>query len=75
VLYTALSPELDGMYSVKYPFYFCITILTFVTVASSGAFIVKNQIYNETRGYVTNDADGEKLWKLSEKLIGEDFAF
>jgi hypothetical protein len=50
-------------------------VLTFITAASSGAFIVENQIYNETRGYANNDADGEKLWKLSEKLVGENFAF
>jgi hypothetical protein len=32
-------------------------------------FVVENEIYGLTREYVNNDADAEKLWKLSEKLV------
>jgi hypothetical protein len=28
-----------------------------------------------TREYADNDADAEKLWKLSEKLVGKTFDF
>ncbi len=38
-------------------------------------FIVENQIYSETRKYADNDEDAEKLWSLSEKLVGETFSF
>jgi len=41
----------------------------------SGAFVVENEIYKETRDYANNDADADKLWKLSEKLVNEEFAF
>ena len=50
----------------------------FLTIASSdtpGVFIVENEIYKETRDYANNDADADKLWKLSEKLVGEEFTF
>jgi NAD(P)-dependent dehydrogenase (short-subunit alcohol dehydrogenase family) len=38
-------------------------------------FIVENNIYTETRPYADNDEDAEKLWALSEKLVGEQFSF
>lgn len=38
-------------------------------------FVVENEIYNSTREYANNDADAEKLWKLSEKLVSETFDF
>lgn len=40
-----------------------------------GAFIVENEIYKETRNYVDNDVDADKLWEMSEKLVGESFSF
>ncbi|CAG8962043.1 hypothetical protein HYFRA_00005085 [Hymenoscyphus fraxineus] len=40
---------------------------------NSGVFIVENEIYNETQEYANNDADADKLWELSEKLLGEKF--
>ncbi|KAI9644999.1 hypothetical protein NHQ30_007036 [Ciborinia camelliae] len=43
--------------------------------ASSPAFIVENQIYTETKDYALNKETAESLWKLSEKLVGETFAF
>ncbi|KAH7387012.1 hypothetical protein DE146DRAFT_792067 [Phaeosphaeria sp. MPI-PUGE-AT-0046c] len=39
------------------------------------SFVVENEIYELTREYANNDADAEKLWKLSEKLVGETFSF
>jgi hypothetical protein len=38
-------------------------------------FVVENKIYELTRDYANNDADAEKLWKLSEELVGETFGF
>jgi hypothetical protein len=38
-------------------------------------FVVENEIYELTRDYANNDADAEKLWELSEKLVGETFSF
>jgi hypothetical protein len=38
-------------------------------------FIVENEIYDLTREYADNDADAEKLCKLSEKLVGKTFDF
>jgi hypothetical protein len=38
-------------------------------------FIAENEIYDLTREYADNDADAEKLWKLSEKLVGGTFDF
>jgi hypothetical protein len=34
---------------------------------------VENAIYKETRDYANNDADADRLWNLSEKLVGEQF--
>ena len=39
---------------------------------SSPAFLVENQIA-EAKGYATSEANAEALWKLSEKLVGENF--
>ncbi|PVH97060.1 NAD(P)-binding protein [Periconia macrospinosa] len=39
------------------------------------AFIVENEVYTLTREYVNNDTDADKLWELSEKLVGEKFTF
>ena len=74
VLYTALNPKLRGVLtngsteqhssSLTYPF-----------TEIPGAFIVENEIYEETRDYANNDADAAKLWKLSEGLVGEEFKF
>jgi len=36
-------------------------------------FIVENEVYQETKEYANNDADADKLWELSEKLVGEKF--
>ncbi|ESZ94971.1 hypothetical protein SBOR_4654 [Sclerotinia borealis F-4128] len=41
--------------------------------ASSPAFIVNGKIYTETRSYATSEQNAEKLWKLSEELVGESF--
>jgi hypothetical protein len=38
-------------------------------------FVVENEVYGLTRGYANNDADAEKLWELSEKLVGKTFNF
>lgn len=38
-------------------------------------FIVENEIYQLTRDYANNDVDADKLWVLSEKLVGEKFSF
>jgi NAD(P)-dependent dehydrogenase (short-subunit alcohol dehydrogenase family) len=38
-----------------------------------GSFIVENQIYGLTRGYADNDVDADRLWGLSERLVGERF--
>ncbi|KAJ8066322.1 hypothetical protein OCU04_005398 [Sclerotinia nivalis] len=42
---------------------------------SSPAFIVDGKIYTETRGYATSEKHADKLWKLSEELVGERFEF
>ncbi|CAI6331429.1 unnamed protein product [Periconia digitata] len=39
------------------------------------AFIVENGIYALTKDYAINDADADKLWELSESLVGERFEF
>lgn len=38
-------------------------------------FIVENEIYQLTRDYANNDVDADKLWALSEELVGEKFSF
>lgn len=38
-------------------------------------FIVENEVYTLTKEYANNDADADRLWELSEKLVGESFAF
>ena len=40
-----------------------------------GVFIVENEVYNETKEYAMNDRTAEKLWKLSERLVGEEFTY
>ncbi|KAI9648430.1 hypothetical protein NHQ30_003064 [Ciborinia camelliae] len=40
---------------------------------SSPGFIVDGKIYTETRSYATSEQDAEKLWKLSEELVGQGF--
>ncbi|KAF7951728.1 hypothetical protein EAE96_007027 [Botrytis aclada] len=39
------------------------------------AFIVENEIYTETKDYALNKETAESLWKLSEKLAGQTFAY
>ncbi|KAB8304518.1 hypothetical protein EYC80_003905 [Monilinia laxa] len=41
--------------------------------ASSSAFIVGENVYTETKGYATSEQNAEKLWQLSEELVGETF--
>jgi len=41
----------------------------------TGALIVENKIYDKIRDYANNDSDADKLWQLSEKLVGEAFVF
>ncbi|KAF7953635.1 uncharacterized protein EAE97_001034 [Botrytis byssoidea] len=41
--------------------------------ALSPAFIVDEKVYSETRSYATSEQDAERLWKLSEQLVGEKF--
>jgi len=42
--------------------------------AESGAYLVDAAVHNEQRSAHTSDpANAEKLWKLSEKLVGETF--
>ena len=36
---------------------------------------MENNIYDEVRDYANNDSDADKLWQLSEKLVGEDFVY
>lgn len=36
---------------------------------------VEHAVYELMCEYANNDADAEKLWKLSEKLVGETFSF
>ncbi|TVY81085.1 Short-chain dehydrogenase TIC 32-like chloroplastic protein [Lachnellula suecica] len=40
---------------------------------ASGAFIVDNKIYTETKDYATDPDTAQKLWELSEKLVGQKF--
>ncbi|PQE05663.1 short-chain dehydrogenase protein [Rutstroemia sp. NJR-2017a BBW] len=39
------------------------------------AFIVENKVYTETKDYALSKEMAEGLWKLSEELVGEKFAF
>ncbi|KAG4034906.1 hypothetical protein MFRU_002g02550 [Monilinia fructicola] len=41
--------------------------------ASSPAFIVDEKVYTETKPYATSEQNAEKLWTLSEELVGETF--
>lgn len=49
--------------------------LNFRKTEIPGVFVVENEIYKETREYANNDADSDKLWELSENLVGEKFTF
>ncbi|APA09693.1 hypothetical protein sscle_05g044630 [Sclerotinia sclerotiorum 1980 UF-70] len=42
---------------------------------SSPAFIVNNKLYTKTRSYAISEEFAEKLWNLSEELVGERFEF
>lgn len=36
---------------------------------------MENQVYTKTREYALNKETAEGLWKLSEKLVGEEFVY
>ncbi|KAH8654540.1 hypothetical protein BGZ60DRAFT_435668 [Tricladium varicosporioides] len=40
----------------------------------SGAFLVERKIYTQTKDYATSETNALKLWKLSERLVGEEFS-
>lgn len=42
-------------------------------VGKSGLFLRNCQEF-PTEGYTTDPEQAEKLWKLSEKLVGEEFS-
>lgn len=71
ILAAALSPEFNGPFScVKRAD--CIWI-TAGFVDQSGLFL-RNCKPFETERYATDPVNAEKLWKLSEELVGENFS-
>jgi hypothetical protein len=49
-------------------------VLTY-RIADNGAYLGDGNLSDDLQPTVKNPADVEKLWKLSEKLVGQDFAY
>lgn len=46
-----------------------------VHIAYNGVYLEKGNLSDDLQPTATNSADVEKLWKLSEKLVGQEFTY
>lgn len=51
------------------------TILLTPKTAHNGVYLENGNLSDDLQPTATNPADVEKLWKLSEKLVGQEFPY
>jgi hypothetical protein len=79
-IYAAFEPSLKGTYNVS-----CSDAILFKeqdidsAVENNGAYLQDSRIanpYTDTvKPWVTDKVEADRLWKLSEKLIGQEFSY
>jgi hypothetical protein len=69
-LAAALDPALEGSALVPLGENKMVTNL-----GSSGAFLRDCQIYEDVASWATGEENVQKLWELSEKLVGQKFEY
>jgi hypothetical protein len=69
-VYAAFAPELSG----EHPTMSGSKVMLTSRTDHSGAFLVDAQIWTEPlMPHATSQEDAEKLWAISEKLVGQKF--
>lgn len=69
----AFDPRLDG----AYPNFNSTEWQRSLTrpIAYNGVYLEDGNLSDDLQPTATNPGDAEKLWKLSEKLVGQEFAY
>ena len=72
----AFDPRLDGM-SLRYPFFLPSKPVLTSSIDHNGAYLEDGDLVGKgvLRSTASKAEDAEKLWKLSEELVGEKFQY